>query len=912
MLDRLCRGLWKRGKRVDKLVLIDGNSIVNRAFYGVPDLTNKEGLHTNAVYGFLNIMLKVIEEENPTHLMVAFDVKVPTFRHKMFEEYKGTRKPMPIELREQIPVLKEVLSSMGIMMKEQAGIEADDILGTMAKMGESQGIDVSVVSGDRDLLQLATDKIKIRIPKTKGGKTTVEDYYSSQVIEKYGVTPAQIIDLKGLMGDASDNIPGVPGVGEKTAVKILTVFGTVENAIEKVEEIKPNRAKEAVKNNTGLALMSKKLATIKTDCKLGVKIEDCRIGNIFTEEAYTMIRKLEFKSLMNRFKKDSGANLAVEKNFREISGKKEFAGYVDECLKCPFVSVKIIAKTKEDTTCEEDGQMSLFIEEEKQVVALVMADSEENVVFCPVEDDISEEDVAEQLGRIVKGGVTIVTNDLKSQLKYMPEMDAGHAFDTGLAAYIINPVQKGFMEEDIAAEYSELMIPAYSQFFGKKSFYTGFQESREDMIKYCCYCALVSFRAYVPLQKKLKRIKSYELFEEIEMPLVFTLYHMEQEGISVRREALREYGEKLGKRIEVLQREIYDMAGEEFNINSPKQLGVILFEKLRMPYGKKTKTGYSTSAEVLEKLRFESPIVEMVLEYRQLTKLKSTYADGLSTYIDMDGRIRSTFNQTITATGRLSSTEPNLQNIPIRMELGRQIRKVFVPKDGCVFLDADYSQIELRVLAHMSGDERLIEAYRENADVHRTTAALVFHVPYEEVTELQRRNAKAVNFGIVYGISGFGLSRDLNITKKQAEKYIDDYFTTYPKVKEYMDSLVNMGKTKGYVVSMFGRRRPIPELESKNFMQRQFGERIAMNSPIQGTAADIIKIAMIHVDHRLREEGLESRLILQIHDELLIETRKNEIDRVKEILEHEMVAAADLRVPLIAEVKQGDTWYEAK
>ena len=897
---------------MDKLVLIDGNSIVNRAFYGVPDLTNKEGLHTNAVYGFLNILLKVMEEENPTHLMVAFDVKAPTFRHKMFEEYKGTRKPMPNELREQIPVLKEVLSAMGITMKEQEGIEADDILGTMAKMGEGQGIDVSVVSGDRDLLQLATDKIKIRIPKTKGGKTTVEDYYRSQVIEKYGVTPAQIIDLKGLMGDASDNIPGVPGVGEKTAVKILTLFGTVENAIEKVEEIKPNRAKEAVKNNTRLALMSKELATIKTDCKLGIKIEDCRIGNIFTEEAYTMIQKLEFKSLMSRFKNDAGANLAIEKNFREITDLKALAGYVDECLKSPFISAKIIAKTKEDSTCESDGQLSLFVEEEKQIVAVVMAVAEDDIVFCPVANDISEEDVAEQLGRMIKAGMKIVTNDLKSQLKYMPEMDPAHAFDTGLAAYIVNPVQKGFMEEDIASEYAELMMPAYSQFFGKKSFYAGYQEAREDMVKYCCYCALVSFRAYKPLHKKLKLIKSYELFEDIEMPLVFTLYHMEQEGISVKREALREYGEKLGERIEVLQREIYDMAGEEFNINSPKQLGVILFEKLRMPYGKKTKTGYSTSAEVLEKLRFESPIVEMILEYRQLTKLKSTYADGLSVYIDMDGRIRSTFNQTITATGRLSSTEPNLQNIPIRMELGRQIRKVFVPKEGCVFLDADYSQIELRVLAHMSGDERLIEAYRENADVHRTTAALVFHVPYEEVTELQRRNAKAVNFGIVYGISGFGLSRDLNITKKQAEKYIDDYFETYPKVKEYMDSLVNMGKTKGYVTSMFGRRRPIPELESKNFMQRQFGERIAMNSPIQGTAADIIKIAMIHVDRRLREEGLESRLILQIHDELLIETRENEIDRVKEILEHEMVAAASLRVPLIAEVKQGNTWYEAK
>lgn len=896
---------------MDKLVLIDGNSIVNRAFYGVPDLTNKEGLHTNAIYGFLNILIKVIEEESPTHLLVAFDVKAPTFRHEMFEEYKGTRKPMPDDLREQIPVLKEVLSAMNIQMKEQEGIEADDILGTMAKSGEGNGMDVCVVSGDRDLLQLATDKIKIRIPKTKGGKTIVEDYYRPQVIEKYGVTPEQIVDLKGLMGDTSDNIPGVPGVGEKTAVKILTLFGTVEQAIEHVEDITPNRAREAVKNNTKLALLSKKLAAIKTDCKLGVKMEDCLVGNIFTEEAYAVIKRLEFKSMMARFQSDTGANLSLEKKFHILKKKEEFESLIGKCGKGTVLSVKIIARSKAEQGQEPDGQLSLFVQEEERMTAAVFAVSEEEVLYCPA-GVITEAYVKEQLAVLEEKGVLFVTNDLKSQLDYLPEMDAKQAFDTGLAAYLANPIQKGFLEEDIALEYAGVTMPLYQQVFGKKSFYEASKEAPDDFARYACYCVLTSFLAYKPLERKLKQMKSYELFAEIEMPLVFTLYRMEREGIAVKREALREYGEKLGERIDVLQKEIYEMAGEEFNINSPKQLGVILFEKLRMPYGKKTKTGYSTSAEVLEKLRFESPIVEMILEYRQLTKLKSTYADGLSADIDMDGRIRSTFNQTITATGRLSSTEPNLQNIPIRMELGRQIRKVFVPKDGFVFLDADYSQIELRVLAHMSGDERLIEAYRENADVHRTTAALVFHVPYEEVTELQRRNAKAVNFGIVYGISGFGLSRDLNITKKQAEQYIADYFETYPNVKAYMDSLVEMGKKKGYVTSMFGRRRPIPELESKNFMQRQFGERIAMNSPIQGTAADIIKIAMIHVDERLREKKLASRLILQIHDELLIETREDEIEEVKQILEHEMVAAADLQVPLIAEVKQGGNWYEAK
>lgn len=898
---------------MEKLVLIDGNSIVNRAFYGVPDLTNKEGLHTNAIYGFLNILFKVIEEEEPTHLLVAFDLKAPTFRHEMFDGYKGTRKPMPDELREQIPVLKEVIAAMGIQMKEQEGIEADDILGTMAKTAEAQGYEVSVVSGDRDLLQLATNSIKVRIPKTKGGKTIVEDYYRPQVIEKYSVTPEQIIDLKGLMGDASDNIPGVPGVGEKTAVKLLTLFGTVENVIEHAEEIKPNRAKEAVINNTELALLSKKLATIRTDCRLGVKPAECRIGDIYTQEAYELIRRLEFKSMTARFHNDTGANASIENKFREIGKEKEFVEYIKKCTGCPAVSVRLFLRTKAERAQDADGQLSLFPEEKPSLFAAAFSASEEEVAFCPVTaGGITEETVREQLGVLAGSGAVIVTNDLKSQLADLPGVVPEQAFDTALAAYVINPVQKGFLEEDISSEYTGVMMQPYRQLFGKKSMYEAYTEAREEFVKYACYCAYTTFLAYKPLEQKLRKIKSYELYQNIEMPLVFTLYRMEREGIAVRREALRAYGEKLGERINVLQQDIYDMAGEEFNINSPKQLGVILFEKLRMPYGKKTKTGYSTSAEVLEKLRFESPIVEMILEYRQLTKLKSTYADGLSAYIDIDGRIRSTFNQTITATGRLSSTEPNLQNIPVRMELGRQIRKVFVPKEGCVFLDADYSQIELRVLAHMSGDERLIEAYRENADVHRTTAALVFHVPYEEVTEQQRRNAKAVNFGIVYGISGFGLSRDLNITKKQAEKYITDYFETYPKVKAYMDSLVEMGKTKGYVTSMYGRRRPIPELESKNFMQRQFGERIAMNSPIQGTAADIIKIAMIHVDEKLRAQKLESRLILQIHDELLIETKMDEIGKVRHILEDEMVKAAELQVPLIAEVKEGNTWYEAK
>ncbi len=897
----------------NKLVLIDGNSIMNRAFYGVPELTNKEGLHTNAIYGFLNIMFKIMEEEEPSHMMVAFDEKAPTFRHRMYEEYKGTRKAMPEELKEQMPVIREVLHAMNICLFSKEGIEADDILGTMARKGEKEGFEVAVVSGDRDLLQLATEKIKVRIPKTKGGKTLVEDYYASDVIERMGVTPLQIIDLKGLMGDSSDNIPGVPGVGEKTALKLLTLYGTVENVIAHVEEITPNRARNAVRENIPLAKLSRELAAIKTDCRLGITMEQCRVEDLYNAKAFHMIQSLDIKSLLKRFDQETAGDKRLEQHFTMIRTRKEWESFASSIQDGEPVGVKAVFRTSGDVTQDGDGQMTLFLSEKKErLLGMAVSFNKEKTAFCRIGDSLSEYDVVSAVEKLQEQHI-LAANDLKSQLDFFVKADAKNSFDTSLAAYLINPVQKGFAEEDIAEVYADISLYPYSQLFGKVPMETAFAEKEEELVRYASYCALVNTLAYPLLKQELKKIRSLSLFEEIEMPLLFTLNEMEQCGILVKRQALKEYGTKLGIRIQELEGEIWQRAGEEFNINSPKQLGNILFDKMHMPYGKKTKTGYSTSAEVLEKLRFEDPIIEQILEYRQLTKLKSTYADGLDAYIDeKDGRIHTTLNQTITATGRLSSTEPNLQNIPIRMELGRQIRKVFVPEEGCVFLDADYSQIELRVLAHMSGDESLIDAYRENADVHRATASLVFHTPYEEVTDLQRRNAKAVNFGIVYGISGFGLSRDLNITKKQAEKYIEDYFETYPKVKEFMDRMVADGKNRGYVTSLYGRRRPIPELDSKNFMQRQFGERIAMNSPIQGTAADIIKIAMIRVTERLKRGNYKSRLILQIHDELLIETRSEEVDEVKSILETEMENACDLLVPLIAEVKQGDSWYEAK
>ncbi len=898
-----------------KLVLIDGNSIMNRAFYGVPDLTNQEGLHTNAIYGFLNILFKVLEEEKASHLLVAFDLKAPTFRHKMYEEYKGTRKPMLPELRQQMPVIKDILRAMNVLVVEQEGIEADDILGTAARMGEKEGYEVSLVSGDRDLLQLATEKIKIRIPKTRKGTTTVEDYHTQDVIDSYGVTPLQIIDLKGLMGDASDNIPGVPGIGEKTAVKILKQYPSVEEALAHVDDMPQNRATQALRENQDKALLSKELATIKTDCELHAGLDEANIEDMFNRNSYELIQNLGIKSLLKKFDQDVAEDKSIEERFLMIDKEADARAYFQQIANEKIIAVHAAFITEDEAQADHDGQMNLLAMQEtpERLLGLaVTAGEEEGVRFLQVNSKLSSQLLRELLTEQIEKGCKIVTANLKDQLDFLPVTDSNQCFDVSVAAYVVNPIQNAYGEEDLAMQYAGVMMNAYSQVYGKKAISKVWEEDREGLCKYFCYSAYVAYRCYPVLHEKLQEIESMHLFEEIEMPLIFTLYDMEQRGILVKKEALKEYSLSLGQRIEELEQEIYQAAGEEFNINSPKQLGVILFEKMHMPFAKKTKTGYSTSAEVLEKLRMEDPIIDKVLEYRQLTKLKSTYADGLSVFIKEDGRIHSTFNQTITATGRISSTEPNLQNIPIRMELGRQIRKVFVPADGYIFLDADYSQIELRVLAHMAGDERLIEAYRQNADIHQSTASLVFHTPYDEVTDLQRRNAKAVNFGIVYGISGFGLSRDLGTSRKQAEQYIDDYFATYPQVKEFMDAKVEEGKEHGFVQTMFGRRRPIPEMSSGNFMQRQFGERIAMNSPIQGTAADIIKIAMIAVNEELKKRNLKSRLLLQIHDELLIETFKDEVDEVKEILQHKMEAAAELNVPLVAEVKMGNDWYEAK
>ncbi len=869
----------------EKIVLIDGHSILNRAFYGLPDLTNSEGLHTNAVYGFLNIMFKILEEERPEYLAVAFDVHAPTFRHEMYKEYKGTRKPMAEELREQVPVIKEVLKAMGIKTIEQAGLEADDLLGTLATRGEAAGMEVSVISGDRDLLQLATEHVKIRIPKTKQGRTEVEDYYAADVKERYQVTPLEFIDLKALMGDASDNIPGVPSIGEKTATKIIAEYHSIENAYEHADEVKPPRASKALKEHWNLAVMSKELATIACGADFAFDFSEARLGNIYTEEAYGYFQRLQFKNLLSRFEVSAPAN-SVEDFFRVIDDKAAAAEVFLRAKGAGCVGACIFKDT--------ENVLPLFAGS-ADIGGIGICFSKEDIFCIRCGGDIGKEWLLRELSEAAAQAERFSVFDLKACLPYVEIERRERCFDVLVAAYLLNPLSSGYTFGDVAREQLGLMI----------------EEKSGQEVK-ACYEAYTVFAAAERLSEGLAAAGMDKLFSEIEMPLVFTLYEMEANGVKVKAEALKAYGDQLAGRISELEREICEDAGEPFNINSPKQLGVILFDKMGIKGGKKTKTGYSTAADVLEKLAPDYPIIDKILEYRQLAKLKSTYADGLSNFIGEDGRIHGKFNQTVTATGRISSTEPNLQNIPIRMELGRLIRKVFVPEEGYVFVDADYSQIELRVLAHCSGDEKLIAAYREEADIHRITASQVFHVPFEEVTAEQRRNAKAVNFGIVYGISSFGLSRDLSISKKEAAQYIEDYFHTYPGIKAFLDGAVKDAKEKGYAATLFGRRRPVPELSSSNFMQRSFGERVAMNSPIQGAAADIMKIAMIGVERRLKDKGMRSRLVLQVHDELLIEAWEPELEAVKGLLKEEMEQAASLKVPLVVDMHTGADWYEAK
>ena len=860
----------------NKLLLIDGHSILSRAFYGVPILSNNEGIPTNGVFGFLNIFFKEIELEGADHVAVAFDMPVPTFRHKMFSDYKGTRKSMPEELKLQVPILQELLTAMNVPILTLEGYEADDILGTVAKRMQEEGKEVTIVSGDRDLLQLSDEHIKISLPKTAKGETHIYNYYPKDVEAEWGVSPKEFIDLKALMGDSSDNIPGVPGMGEKTASWIIAKYHSIENALSHADdpEFKVPRkpkAAEDLKTHFELAKLSKELATICIDAPITFRFEDAKLENYANAKSLALVKKWEFRSLIPRFSSEN----TEESPVFSLKPRKEVTD--------PYL-FQIVVKD-----AVKQGELGLILAEEEEKV-LYLALSDERLYRVPL--NIAEEKLPE-LFKACK----IYTLDSKKEMHLHEIFTEGEVYDLAIAAYLLNPLKESYFYDDLARDYLSLILP------GKKEL----KNSREEGT----YQALIALKAKDALFSKLKEEGQWELYEKIELPLARTLYSMEKAGIMVDKEELLSYGKVLKEKLSELQKEIYAMAGEEFNINSPQQLGVILFEKMGIPGGKKTKTGYSTAVDVLEKLSEDFPFVTKIMEYRTYAKLNSTYAEGLLAYIGEDSRIHGVFQQTVTATGRLSSTDPNLQNIPIRTEMGRHFRSVFIPKEGCVFLDADYSQIELRILAALSKDERLIEAYRMDRDIHKVTASQVFHVPLDEVTDELRRNAKAVNFGIVYGISAFGLSEGLSIGRADAKEYIERYFTTYPKVKEYLDSEIAFARENGYVKTVFGRRRPVPEIHASNFMRRSFSERVAMNSPIQGTAADMMKIAMNSVYEELKRKELKSGIVLQVHDELLLEVPKEELDEVREILVSSMENALTLPVPFLVEAKTGKNWEEA-
>ena len=799
---------------------------------------------------------------------------------------------MPEELHEQVPVMKEVLAAMEIPILTREGYEADDILGTAAKKAQAMGIEVSIVSGDRDLLQLADTHIKIRIPKTSRGTTEIHDYYPEDVKREYQVTPEEFIDVKALMGDASDNIPGVPSIGEKTATNLIVQYHSLENIYAHLDEVKPPRAKKALEEHKDMAELSRTLAKICIDAPIDFSLDDAKIGKLYTQAAYDLMARLGFKSLLQRFGAECVSENSVEETFTVIRDFSEAENFL-----------------KKAQTAEKAGAQ-LFIDKDEIFGLSVCLDGKESA-FLPAEGFLTGSYLADALTSLCKAREIWVL-DLKSQLPFLNLNYGDVVCDAGVAAYLLNPLTDTYEYDDLARDYLGLTVPSKTDLFGKKGWKAVWEED-EDAVKRCaCYTAYTACMAAEPLKKALHETGMEALYHDIELPLIYALYHMEEEGIEVRREELRAYGEKLKGKIEILEKEIWQETGCEFNINSPKQLGEVLFETMKIKGGKKTKTGYSTAADVLEKLRHAYPIVDDVLCFRQYTKLKSTYVDGLMKVIDMDGRIRTSFQMTVTATGRLSSTEPNLQNIPTRTELGSQLRRMFTAAEGCVLVDADYSQIELRLLAHMSGDKVMQASFLSGTDFHTATAAKVFHVPEDEVTPELRRRAKAVNFGIVYGISAFALAQDIGVTVAEAKAYMDRYFETYSTLRQYMTDVVAQAEQDGYVQTMMHRRRPLPELKSSNFNLREFGKRVALNMPVQGSAADIMKLAMVRVHDRLKREGLRARLLMQVHDELIVECPEGEAEQVQRLLAEEMEHVAELAVPLTAEAHAGKSWAEAK
>ena len=901
-----------------KIVLIDGNSILNRAFYGIMGnkmLTTPDGKYTNAVYGFLAILFKVLEDIGPEYLMVTFDLKAPTARHKLYDGYKATRKGMPNELAEQMPILKDILKSMNIKVIEKEGYEADDVLGTMAKRAEKDGFDVTIVSGDRDTFQLTSNRVKVRIPHTKMGKTETETFGREEVLKKYGVTPKQLIEVKGLQGDTSDNIPGVPGIGEKTALELVKKYKTIDGiyeAIEKGEDDLKPKARERLLENKELAMLSRTLGTINLEVPIEENLEEFKIKEWNKEEVFSKFKELNFNRFIDRFnlKSEEGPkqNLAELFEIKTLNTENEIKDLLEK-IQNKLVFMLETEKVEQENLIIKKQIKSIYIYIDNTVYEIKFNTNEEFISYFKT--IFENENIQKYSYRLNETYVLLMQNRI-----YLK----GIKFDTEIAAYLLNPSNGKYKLDELANQYLSIDIPEYLEFVGakqqKETQMTLFSqdEMNVDFEKYqnAIYMYTIAKLAEI-MNKKLEEINSLKLFENIEMPLIKVLAEMQYEGIYVDKQELVSFGVKLKEDIEVIKQEIYKLAGEEFNINSTLQLGNILFEKLKLPVYKKTKKGYSTDVDILEKLKPEHPIIEKILEYRGFMKLNSTYVDGLIVYInEYTHKIHSYFHQTITATGRISSTEPNLQNIPTRAEQGKQIKKAFKAQEGNIFIDADYSQIELRILAHISNDTNMREAFLNEEDIHKQVASKVFNVPLEEVTKEQRTAAKAVNFGIVYGISGFGLAEQLGISRKKAEQYIEQYLEKYKGVKEFMDRIVEKAKEQGYVETLFHRRRYIPELSSNNYMVRQFGARAAMNTPIQGTAADIMKIAMIEVNKKLEEEKLNAKLILQIHDELLIECEIEEKEEVKKILKESMENAVKLSIPLEVEVSEADNWYDVK
>lgn len=909
----------------NRLLIIDGNSIMNRAFYGIMSskmLTTPEGMYTNAIYGFLAILFKELEDLKPEYIAVAFDLKAPTHRHKMFEGYKATRHGMPEELAGQMPVIKEILRDMNITIIEKEGFEADDILGTMSKNAEDAGINTTILSGDRDTFQLASDRITIRIPRTKAGKTEEDDYDKEKIKETYGVEPKQLIQVKGLMGDTSDNIPGVPGVGEKTALKLIQEYGSINKLYEALESgnsTVKGALKEKLTNNKELAYMSETLGRILLDAPLDITIDELKIQPWDNEKVTKKFKELRFNRFLDRFKLNE-LSKPQNKNIDELFSIKTIEMNQEKDIAEIIKSIKEKKEIIYHLELEKINENRII---DKKIKSISIYNNESNEATYIY--NIEEKKFIENFKTIFEDeNIKKIGYDLGIDYVILKELGIEPQnifFDAKIAEYDLNPTSKGTLQE-ISIKYLDIDINEYLEAkTGKKdeenkqiNLFDTVKEKTEDKNKYEeTIIVYVIGKLLEIMIKKLEETESLSLFTEIEMPLVPILGSMQYEGMYVDKGALKDFGEELKQQISTLTDEIYELAGEEFNINSHQQLGNILFEKLNLPSKKKTKSGYSTDVDVLEKIRNEHPIVEKVLEYRTLTKLNSTYVEGLLQYINpITEKIHSYFHQTITATGRISSTEPNLQNIPTRAELGKNIRKAFKPKEGNIYIDADYSQIELRVLAHISQDENMLAAFRNGEDIHKQAASKVLNIPIEEVTKEQRSSAKAVNFGIVYGISDFGLANQLGVSNKQAKEYITQYLEKYSGIKHFMDDIVESAKNKGYVETLFHRRRYVPELKSNNYMVRQFGSRVAMNTPIQGTAADIMKLAMKNVYKELKKSKLDAKLILQIHDELLIEVKMEDKEKAKEILKKSMVEAAKLSIPLEVEVSEGTNWYEVK